>query len=422
MSMAIAAGALAGIKVIDLTRVLGGPYCTQILADHGAAVIKVEPPQGDEVRDWGPPFHEGDASYFIGINRNKRSIALDFGTPQGCEVLLRLLEDADVLIDNLKPGTLERWGLGYEAVLKARFPRLIHCRISGYGSDGPLGGYPGYDAIVQAMAGWFSVNGAPESGPTRVGVAMVDMGTGLYSAVAILMALLERSRSGQGQFIDMTLYDCAVSLMHPFVINYFLSGKVPGLTGNAHPNISPYDRFRTKTGAIFIGAGNDRAFQRLCGILERPELGTDPRFLHNQDRVANRAALTAELEAALAAVDGAAVCEQLLQAGVPAGPVLDAAQVMRHPHTLHRQMAVELDDYRTGIPIVFTHSRRGARQASWVLGVDGRAVPVSTDSAKRKSARLPGRACWWRGGVHDGVRGAARGRVICQKTWITMKG
>ena len=171
-------GALAGLKVIDLTRVLGGPYCTQILADHGADIIKVEPPQGDEVRDWGPPFHNDDAAYFIGLNRNKRSIGLDLTQDSGREVLLRLLETADVLIENLKPGTLERWELGYQEVLQPRFPNLIHCRISGYGSDGPMGGYPGYDAIIQAMAGWFSVNGTAESGPTRLGVAMVDMGTG----------------------------------------------------------------------------------------------------------------------------------------------------------------------------------------------------------------------------------------------------
>src|SRR3546814_293852 len=191
---------------------------------------------------------------------------------------------------------MERWGLGYEEILKEKFPRLIHCRISGYGADGPLGGYPGYDAIIQALAGWFSVNGEPASGPTRVGVAMVDMGTGLYAATAILMALAERQKSGAGQYIDMTLYDCAVSLMHPHVINYCLSGKTPALTGNAHPNISPYDRYRTKTVDIFVGAGNDRAFRRLCEGLKKPELAEDPRFRSNRDRVTNRADLTAELE------------------------------------------------------------------------------------------------------------------------------
>jgi len=257
-------GALAGLVVVDLTRVLGGPYCTQVLADHGAEVMKIEPPQGDEVRDWGPPFQDGDASYFIGVNRNKRSLGLDLSRPEGRQVLLRLLEQADVLIENFKPGTLEKWGLGYENTLQARFPRLIHCRISGFGATGPLGGYPGYDAVIQAMTGWFSVNGKPESGPTRAGIPLVDIGTGLFAAIGVLMALEERHRSDLGQFVDTTLFDSGVALMHPHIPNYLLSGKTPGLTGNAHPNISPYDTFPTRTVEIFLAAGNDRAFQRVC--------------------------------------------------------------------------------------------------------------------------------------------------------------
>jgi formyl-CoA transferase len=355
-------GALAGIKVVDLTRVLGGPYCTQILADHGANVIKVEPPQGDEVRDWGPPFHEGDASYFIGVNRNKRSIGIDLTVPEGRELVFRLLEDADILIENLKTGTMERWGLGYEEVLKERFPRLIHCRISGYGADGPLGGFPGYDAIIQAMTGWFSVNGAPDAGPTRVGIAMVDMGTGLYSAVALLMALQERARSGKGQYIDMTLYDCAVSLMHPHIPNYFLSGKTPGLTGNQHTNIVPYDRFHTRTVDIFIGAGNNRAFQRLCTVLGNPGLAEDPRYKDNTARVAHREELTRVLTELLADKDGEEVCRMLLEGGVPAGPVLDTAQVMSSAQTKHRKMAAALDWYRgAGIPIKFSRTPGSVR-------------------------------------------------------------
>jgi formyl-CoA transferase len=375
MNISEAMGTLADIKVIDLTRVLGGPYCTQIFADHGASVIKVEPPQGDEVRDWGPPFHDGDASYYIGLNRNKRSIGLDLGVAEGREVLLRLLRDADVLIENLKPGTMERWGLGYEDVLKEHFPGLIHCRISGYGGSGPLGGYPGYDAIIQAMAGWFSVNGAPDSGPTRVGVPMVDMGTGLYAAVAVLMALLERQRSGLGQYIDMTLYDCAVSLMHPHVINYYLSGNTPGLTGNAHPNISPYDRFRTRSVDIFLGAGNNRAFHRLCTVLGKPELAQDERFKNNNDRVINRSELTAELETLLADWDGEAICHELLEAGVPAGPVLDTGQVMHSAHTAHRGMAAELDWYRcTGTPIKFSRTPGSIRSTPPKFGAQGRQI------------------------------------------------
>src|SRR5580692_9169483 len=218
--LARSAGALAGTKVIDLTRVLGGPYCTMILSDHGADVIKIEPPQGDEVRDWGPPFHDDDASYFIGINRNKRSIALDIGKPDGKAVLLRLLQGADVLIENFKPGSMEKWGLGYQQDLAPQFPRLIHCRISGFGADGPLGGLPGYDAILQAMVGLMSVNGNSTTGPMRLGTAIVDIGTGLYAAVGILMAIREREISGCGQYLDMTLYDCGLALLHPQATNF----------------------------------------------------------------------------------------------------------------------------------------------------------------------------------------------------------
>jgi crotonobetainyl-CoA:carnitine CoA-transferase CaiB-like acyl-CoA transferase len=351
-------GALAGLKVVDLARVLGGPYCTQIMADHGAHVIKVEPPQGDEVRDWGPPFHEGDASYFVGLNRNKRSIGLDLSKPEGREVFLRLLEDADVLIDNYKTGTLEKWGVGYKDTLAEKFPRLIHCRVSGYGEDGPLGGFPGYDAIIQAMAGWFSINGGTDKEPTRVGIAAVDMGTGLYSCVAIMMALFERATSGRGQFIDMTLYDCAVSMMHPHIPNYYLSGgKVPEITGNQHSNIAPYDKFPTKTVEVFIGAGNERAYGRLCNELGRPDLIDDPRFTSNSLRVANRTDLRDELLPAFAAVDGEELCLKLLAAGIPAGPVLNTAQVMTAPHTQHRNMAAKLDWYEgAGTPIKFSRT------------------------------------------------------------------
>lgn len=349
--------ALSGLKIVDLTRVLGGPYCTQVLADHGADVIKIEPPQGDEVRDWGPPFHEGDAAYFIGVNRNKRGMALDLTRSEGREVLMRLLEDADLLIENYKPGTLEKWDIGYHQVLRQRFPRLIHCRISGFGSDGPLGGYPGYDAIVQAMAGWFSVNGERGGEPMRLGVAMVDMGTGLYSAVALLMALYERQRSGLGQYIDMTLYDCAVSLMHPHIINYNMTGNIPVATGNAHPNISPYETFRTRTVDIFIGAGNNRAFAKLCHELAAPELIEDVRFLTNANRVLNREPLKAEIESRLMRIDGATFAERLLAAGLPSGPIYNTAQVVAHPHTMHREMIVNKDWYKmTGIPIKFSRT------------------------------------------------------------------
>lgn len=345
-------GALQGKLVIDLTRVLGGPYCTQILGDHGAEIIKLEPPRGDETRDWGPPFHEGDAAYFLGVNRNKRSMGLDLSKAEGQQVLLRLLEKADVLIENYKPGTMEKWGLGYQEVLREKFPRLIHCRVSGFGSDGPWGGFPGYDAIIQAMAGWFSVNGEAGSNPTRLGLAMVDMGTGLYSAIAILMAMAEREKSGAGQYLDMTLYDCAVSLMHPHIVNYNLSGKIPVATGNAHPNISPYDTFRTKTVDIFIGAGNNRAYGKLCRELDREELIEDERFVNNIDRVNNRDELKAEIESSLMKIDGEEIANRLALAGLAAGAIHNTAQVVDHPHTWHRDMTIEDGWYKmTGTPI-----------------------------------------------------------------------
>ncbi|MFT6295537.1 MAG: formyl-CoA transferase [Glaciecola sp.] len=348
----VATSALSGKLVIDLTRVLGGPYCTQILGDHGAEIVKVEPPKGDETRDWGPPFHEEDSAYFIGVNRNKRSIGLDLTQDSGRDVLLKLLKKADILIENFKPGTMERWGLGYEEVLSKRFPKLIHCRVSGFGSDGPMGGFPGYDAIIQAMAGWFSINGEKGSEPTRLGLAGVDMGTGLYSAIAILLALTERERSGQGQYLDMTLYDCAVSLMHPHIPNYNYSGKIPGPTGNAHPNISPYDTFRTKTVDVFIGAGNDGAYAKMCHALDRPELIDDPRFTKNINRVEHRDELKVEIETSLMRIDGHQICETLAKAGLAIGPIHNTKQVVDHPHTHHRQMTIEKDWYKmTGTPI-----------------------------------------------------------------------
>ena len=380
------AGALAGLKVIDLTRVLGGPYATQIFADHGSDVIKVEPPQGDEVRDWGPPFLGDDASYFIGINRNKRAIGLDLSRPEGREVLLALLEGADVLMENYKPGAMEAWGLGYKDVLSKRFPGLVHCRISGFGAEGPLGGLPGYDAVIQAMAGMFSVNGEPACGPTRIGIPLVDLATGLYAAIGVLMALHERARSGRGQFVDMTLYDCGLALMHPHFANFFLSGKVPGLTGSAHPNISPYEKFETRSGAIFVAIGNDRAFRRFCAELGRPELGDDPRFGSNGGRVVNRAALREELAGPLALVDGPAFAEAMLKKGLPVGPVVDAAAAVGHPHTAERGMVVEDGDYRgTGTPIKLSRTPGGrvaapprfsehARQILAEAGFDGEQI------------------------------------------------
>lgn len=371
--LAASPGALAGLRVVDLTRVLGGPYCTMILADHGAEVIKVEPPQGDEVRDWGPPFveqatGEQDASYFIGVNRNKRSIALDLGKPAGRAVLLRLIETADILIENFKPGAMERWGLGYEAELAPRFPGLIHCRVSGFGADGPLGGLPGYDAILQAMTGLMSVNGDPSTGPLRLGTPVVDLATGLFSAVGILMALHERAASGRGQYLDMTLHDCGMALLHPHAANFFLNGTRPRPMGNPHPNLAPYQQFATATGPIFVAAGNDGQFRKLCQHIGRPELADDPRFAANAGRMANRPALEEQLGAAFAAQDGQATCQALLRAGVPAGPVLAVDQAVQSEHAAARAMVAELPAggaaYRgLGTPIKLSRTPGGVRAA-----------------------------------------------------------
>ncbi|MEN5161019.1 CaiB/BaiF CoA transferase family protein [Achromobacter spanius] len=345
------AGALAGCKVIDLSRVLGGPYCTQILADHGADVLKIEPPGGDETRGWGPPFLGETASYFVGVNRNKDGMTLDLSQPAGQELLRHLLADADVLVENFKPGTLEKWGLGYNA-LKQAFPALIHCRVSGFGSDGPLGGLPGYDACAQAMCGLMSVNGEADGEATRVGLPVVDMVTGLNAAVAILLALNERTRSGLGQFLDITLYDCALSLLHPHAPNYFYSGKTPQRSGNAHPNIAPYETLPTASGPIFLAVGNNRQFAMLAQTLDAPALSEDPRYATNADRLRNRPALREDLTRLLDRHEAAALADRLLRAGVPAAAVQTVDQALAHPHTRHRGMVLEQGDYKgVGSPI-----------------------------------------------------------------------
>ncbi len=347
-------GALDGVRVIDLTRVLGGPFCTQWLGDHGAEVIKVEPPQGDEVRHWGPPFDTdiGAASYFLGINRNKRGMALDLRSEEGKAVLLRLLETADVLIENFKPGGMEKWGLGYHDVLSKQFPRLIHCRISGFGADGPLGGLPGYDAVIQAQAGLMSVNGVAGGDPTRLGIPIVDIATGMAAAIGINMALFERSKSGLGQYIDTTLYDTAVAVLFPHYANYFLSGKHPQITGNNHPNLSPYDVYPTKTCSIFIAGGNDRQFSKICEVLGVPDAPKDPKFSSNANRLQNQPALRALFGPLMAEWDGAELAQALMTAGAPAGAVLETHEVVAAPHTLHREMTIDINGFRTtGNPI-----------------------------------------------------------------------
>jgi crotonobetainyl-CoA:carnitine CoA-transferase CaiB-like acyl-CoA transferase len=351
--------ALEGLKVIDLSRVLGGPYSTQMLADHGADVIKVEPPQGDETREWGPPFQHGLSAYFASLNRNKRSLALDLSKEEGRAVLMRMLEGADIMVENFKVGTMERWGIGPE-VLQERFPRLIHARITGFGSDGPLGGMPGYDGAVQAWSGLLSVNGDPETGPVRVGVSIVDMVTGLNTAIGILMAAEERHRSGKGQFLEVTLYDAALSILLPYPHNWFMSGNPPRMMGNRSPNIAPYDLFPTAGHKLFLAVGNDRQFRRLCAELGRPEIAEDPRFATNADRLNHQVELRSALEEPLSGEDGEAFAKRLMEIGIPAGAVMSVPDAMTHPHTVHRGMVVDAGGIRTiGTPIKMARTPAG---------------------------------------------------------------
>jgi len=345
------AGSLEGLKVIDLSRVLGGPYCTQILADHGADVLKIEPPQGDETRGWGPPFDaHGTASYFLGLNRNKRGMTMDLAQPAQREALLALLADADVLVENFKTGTMEKWGLGFDT-LSAKFPRLVHCRVSGFGADGPKGGLPGYDAAIQAMVGLMSINGEPAAlggQPLRLGVPVVDIATGLNAALGILLALQERSRSGKGQFVEASLYDCGLSLLHPHSANHLLDPRiVPGRSGNAHPNICPYDTFATGGTPIFLAVGNDGQFGKLCELIGASELAGDARFASNALRNRYRSELKPLLEAQLAQfTDCEALADRLIRAGVPCAPIHDVPAALADAHTKHRGMVVEIGEYR----------------------------------------------------------------------------
>ncbi|MCF7697864.1 CoA transferase [Loktanella sp. M215] len=372
--MTMTTGALNGLKVIDCTRVLGGPFCSQWLGDHGAEVIKIEPPQGDETRGWGPPFKDGASSYFIGVNRSKRGIALDLRLQEGREILHRLLAEADVLIENFKTGTLEKWGIGYDT-LSARYPRLIHARLSSFGADGPLGGLPGYDAIVQAQAGLMSVNGARGDGPLRMGVPLVDIATGMSLAFGIMAAAFERQTSGRGQFVEASLYDVACSLLFPHSANYFMSGTVAGRSGNQHANVVPYDMFDCGADKIFIGCGNDGQWRKLCAILGDPSFATEPAYATNADRLANIDAMRTRLVALLAPHDANAITRQLMEAGVPAGRVNTVEDVFTAAHTLHRDMVVQIGDYRgAGNPVKLSRTPAQFARTPPRFGQDTRAV------------------------------------------------
>ncbi len=338
---------LAGIKVVELARILAGPWAGQTLADLGADVIKVEAPEGDDTRRWGPPFiaREGDgddnrsAAYFHATNRGKRSVICDFRTAEGQETVRRLIADADVLIENFKVGGLAKYGLDY-ASLRQVNPRLIYCSITGFGQTGPYAHRAGYDFIIQGMAGLMSVTGAQGGQPQKVGVAVTDIFTGVYSATAILAALVQRGSTGQGQHIDMSLMDVATSIMANQAMNYLTSGTPPGLMGNAHPNLAPYAVFDCADGWIILATGNDGQYRKLCTLLGLPEMAEAPAYLTNADRIANRDPLTAALTAATLRwqkADLLAACEAQ---GVPAGPINDLAEVFADPQTQARAMQI----------------------------------------------------------------------------------
>ncbi|UUX97858.1 CaiB/BaiF CoA transferase family protein [Aquabacterium sp. J223] len=341
-------GALAGIRVLDLSRVLGGPFCTQILGDHGADVVKVEPPSGDETRTWGPPFKDGTASYYIGINRNKRNRVVNLATAEGRSEVLALIAQCDVLVENFRAGTMERWGLD-PASLQRRFPRLVYCRVTGFGDTGPLGGLPAYDTAVQAMVGLMSLNGPADGEPCRVGFPVIDMVTGLNAALGVMFALQERERSGKGQFVESALYDSGLSMLHPYAANYFLSGRTPARVGNAHSNIYPYDVFPTQSVALYLAVGNDVQFARLCAHLGQGELANDARFRSNSDRSRHRDALREVLAALILPGDGHRLALGLMAAGVPCGPVLTVDQALAHAQTAERGMVVAIGDTYTGL-------------------------------------------------------------------------
>lgn len=373
MTSSTGGGALEGLKVIDLTRVLAGPLCTQILSDHGADVVKVEPPAGDETRRLGPPFDSsGSAAYFSALNRGKRSISLDLSKPDAQEVLHRLLDQADVLVENFLPGTMERWGLGYEQTLAARYPGLVYCSVTGFGRDGPLGGLPGYDAVLQALCGLMSVNGDPSSGATRIGIPVVDHLTGYVALSGILMALHARSRTGAGQRVEAALFDTALSLLLPQASNWFVSGDAPELLGSAHPNIAPYEKFKACDGELFLGIVNDVQFRRFCGLVGLEALVADERFASNAERVTHRAVLKQAIEATTVGLACAPLCESLMRAGVPAGVVSSLPQALAHPHADHRQILVRRGDY-TGV--------RSPMCLSGTPGVPGQAPPTFAQDA-----------------------------------------
>jgi len=332
------AGALEGLRVLDLTRILAGPLCAQILGDMGADVIKIEPPRtGDDTRSWGPPFTGGESAYFLGINRNKRSVTLNMATKAGQEILAQLIKRSDVLVENFKLGTLEKWGFGNDW-LEQNAPQLIRCSITGYGSRGPDAGLPGYDFILQAESGLMSICGEADGTPTKYGVAIVDVVTGLYACNSVLGALAARNRTGRGQHVEVCLYDSGIAMLINVASNFLVSGKDARRFGNGHPTIVPYTTYPTADGTIAVAVGNDGQFARFAEATGHPEWARDPRFAKNPDRVINREAIDSAIADALTADRTEAWITKLRAVGVPCGPINTVAEALSDPHTLAREM------------------------------------------------------------------------------------
>jgi len=367
-------GPLAGIRVLDLTRVLAGPYCTMFLGDLGAEVVKVEQPGvGDDTRGWGPPFAGGESAYFLCTNRNKKSITVDLKSADGIALIRKLAERADVLIENFRPGGLDRLGLG-EQELRNTNPRLVYASLSGFGADGPMADNPGYDLIVQAWGGLMSITGTAESGPLKVGVAIIDLVAGLMLGKSIVAALYAREKIGVGQKIDTSLLEAEVAALINAGSNYLIGGKVPGRWGNAHPTIVPYQSFQTADSFLVLGAASEAIWKRLCPALGRAELADDPRFAKNANRVEHRQELIALLAAIFLTRTTADWVTVLTAADVPCAPVQTIDQVFTAPQVLHRNMLVEVEHPSAGtvklagIPVKFSATPASVRLPPPLLG------------------------------------------------------
>ena len=362
---------LDGITVLDLTRVLSGPYCTMLLADMGARVIKVEQPgKGDDTRAWGPPFLEGESAYFLSVNRNKESVTLDFKQPDGLALLERLIAKADVLVENFRPGTLDKLGLDY-ATLATRYPRLIYCSISGFGHTGPRRKQPGYDAIMQGEGGLMSITGTPDGPPVRLGVAIVDIVSGMFAAYGVAMALLARQRTGKGQEVDLAMLDATVALLTYQAGNYFASGKLPGRLGNRHPSIVPYETFTASDGDFVLAVGNDDQWRKFCAVAELRE---DERFATNRQRVSGYDALRPLVADRLRERPRQGWIEALTKAGVPCGSVRNFDELFADPQLDAREM-IAMVEHATigplkalGLPVKLSDTPGAVRTPPPVLG------------------------------------------------------